>query len=300
MRNPVLDWLFRVVKGMIIALGFILPGVSGGVLAAILGLYERMLRFLAHIRRDFVKQFLFFLPVGIGGILGLVLLSAPLEILLSRWPVVVLWGFAGAIIGTLPALFRESVAHKPRDRADIAWLVGSAVIGGIGLYLLPMVGLSLPSNFLGFFIAGVLIALGVLVPGLSPSNLLLILGIFSAMLTGFSERNLVGVFLPIALGAVAALALFSKLMERLLDRYPSRVYHFIIGLVIASTVLIVVPTASVEAISYAGATLGTIALAALVAAGGLALGLWMAGLEAKYKVDPEPEPEISKRGESHI
>lgn len=69
-----MNWIFRLIKGMIIALGFILPGVSGGVLAAILGIYERMLHFLAHIRQDFKKNFLFFLPVGIGGILGLVLL----------------------------------------------------------------------------------------------------------------------------------------------------------------------------------------------------------------------------------
>lgn len=279
----VADWIFRVVKGMVIALGFILPGVSGGVLAAIMGLYEPLLRFLAHIRRNFVRQFLFFLPVGIGGIIGLVILSAPLEYLLDRWPVIVLWGFAGAILGTLPSLFRESTRSGPRDGIDIAWLIGTAILGGIGLYLLPLIGLSLPNNFFGFFIAGALIALGVLVPGLSPSNLLLILGIFSAMLTGFSERNILGVFLPIILGAVAAMALFSKLMERILDRYPSRVYHFIIGLVIASTILIVVPTASEEAISYEGATAGTIVIATLVALFGLALGLWMSRLEDKYK-----------------
>jgi len=248
-----------------------------------MGLYEPLLRFLAHIRRDFVKNLLFFLPVGIGGLIGLVILSRPLEYLLERWQVIVLWGFAGAILGTLPALFRESTRTKPRDRADIAWLIGTAILGGIGLYLLPLIGMSLPSNFLGFFIAGVLIALGVLVPGLSPSNLLLILGIFSAMLTGFSERNILGVFLPIILGAVAAMAVFSKLMERVLDRYPSRVYHFIIGLVIASTVLIVVPTASEETISYVGATWQTFLIAALTALFGLALGLWMSKLEDKYK-----------------
>jgi len=278
-----IDWILRVVKGMVIALGFILPGVSGGVLAAIMGLYEPLLRFIAHIRHNFWKNFLFFVPVGIGGIIGLVVLSRPLEFLLERWPVIVLWGFAGAILGTLPALFRESTREGPRDRTDLAWLIGTAILGGIGLYLLPLIGLSLPNNFLGFFIAGVLIALGVLVPGLSPSNLLLILGIFSAMLAGFSERNIVGVFLPIILGAITAMALFSKLMESLLDRYPSRVYHFIIGLVIASTILIVVPTASEEAISYAGVTGQTIAIAAFTALVGLALGLWMSKLEDKYK-----------------
>ena len=278
-----MDWFIRVVKGVVISLGFILPGVSGGVLAAILGIYERMLRFLAHLRRDFVRNFLFFLPVAIGGVLGLVLLSRPLEYVLDRWQVVVLWGFAGAILGTLPSLARESVAKKRRDSRDVAWLLGAFLVGGMVLYLLPAMAGTVPANFAGFVLAGALIALGVLVPGLSPSNLLLILGLFSPMLEGFRDRDLLGTFLPIGLGAVAVVLAFSKLMERLIDRYHSRVYHFIIGLVLASTVLIVVPTHSEETIDYTGAGAGTIVMAVVIFAVGLAIGLWTAMLEAKYK-----------------
>lgn len=73
------SFISRVFKGMIIALGFILPGVSGGVLAAILGIYERMISFLAHMRDNFIENVLFFLPVGIGGILGIALFSFPVE-----------------------------------------------------------------------------------------------------------------------------------------------------------------------------------------------------------------------------
>ncbi|MDR2465526.1 MAG: DUF368 domain-containing protein, partial [Streptococcaceae bacterium] len=101
-KENVRSWTLRFAKGVIIALGFILPGVSGGVLAAILGIYERMLSFMAHIRQNFKENILYFLPVGIGGIVGIGLLSKPLEYLLQHYQVIVLWGFAGAIIGTLP------------------------------------------------------------------------------------------------------------------------------------------------------------------------------------------------------
>jgi len=286
-----MDWFIRVVKGIVISLGFILPGVSGGVLAAILGIYERMLRFLAHLRRDFRANFLYFLPVGIGGVLGLVLLSSPLEYVLERWQVVVLWGFAGAILGTLPALLRESVAKQRRDSRDVAWLLGAFLVGGMVLYLLPAVAGTVPANFAGFVLAGALIALGVLVPGLSPSILLLILGLFSPMLEGFRDRDLLGTFVPIGLGAVAVILLFSRLMERLIDRYHSRVYHFIIGLVLASTVLIVVPTHSEEAIDYTGVGPGTVVVAAVIFAVGLAIGLWTAIMEAKYKT---AQPELTR------
>ena len=102
------SWIARIIKGMIIALGFILPGVSGGVLAAILGIYERIICFLAHIRENFVENILFFIPVGIGGILGIALFSFPVEFLLKHYQVPVLWGFAGAIVGTIPSLVKES------------------------------------------------------------------------------------------------------------------------------------------------------------------------------------------------
>ena len=339
------DWIIRVIKGVVISLGFILPGVSGGVLAAILGIYERMLRFMAHMRRDFVKNLLYFLPVGIGGIIGLILLSRPLEFVLERWQVPVLWGFAGAIIGSIPALIHEARSgpstddaeldsevaanevggrshvwldgddglpdagvrgghfigiDEPRgvlpglagrlDIVDFAWLIGTFALGGALLYALPVLAGTVPVGFGAFVLAGALIALGVLVPGLSPSNLLIILGLFTPMLQGFNNRDFLGVFLPIAIGAIITLLLFSKLMEHLLDRYHSRVFSLIIGLVLASTLLIVIPTRSPESINYAGATTGTFLAAAALFVAGLALGAWMSVLESKYKtVAPETE-----------
>jgi len=279
-----MSWIIRLIKGVVIALGFILPGVSGGVLAAILGIYERMLSFLAHIRRNFKADFLYFLPVGIGGILGIGLLSRPLEFLLAHYQVIVLWGFAGAIVGSLPALWQEAESRSKRDKVDWTWLIGTFVISLIILYTLPYIFGTLPANFATFILAGALIALGVLVPGLSPSNLLLILGLYSPMLTGFKNFDLVNVFLPIAIGGILAMLLFAKSMEHLLAHHHSRVFHFILGIVAASTVLILVPNhQSAESISYAGSGVLTFVLAAIFTALGLWLGLWMSRLEERYK-----------------
>ncbi|GAX47849.1 DUF368 domain-containing protein [Pseudolactococcus reticulitermitis] len=279
-----MSWLIRLIKGVVIALGFILPGVSGGVLAAILGIYERMLTFLAHIRRNFKADFLYFLPVGIGGILGIGLLSRPLEFLLEHYQIIVLWGFAGAIVGSLPALWAEAENRSTRDKIDWTWLLGTFVASLVILYALPYLFGTLPANFATFILAGALIALGVLVPGLSPSNLLLILGLYSPMLTGFKNFDLVHVFLPIAIGGVLAMLLFAKTMEHLLAHHHSRVFHFILGIVAASTVLILVPNGqSAESISYAGSGVLTFVLAAIFTALGLWLGLWMSKLEERYK-----------------
>lgn len=274
----------RFFKGVVIALGFILPGVSGGVLAAILGIYERLLGFMAHFRRNFKRDFWYFVPVGLGGIVGIALLSAPLEYLLAHAQVIVLWGFAGAIIGTLPALMKTATSRAPRDWLDGVWFFGTFIISAGLLYFMSELFGTLPANFGGFIVAGALIALGVLVPGLSPSNLLLILGLFTSMLTGFKRLDIVGVYLPIAIGGILAMALFSKLMDHLLVKFHSRVYHFILGIVLASTMLILIPNPyAAESISYAHATLSTYLFSAIALAVGIALGYWMSALESKYK-----------------
>ncbi len=278
------SWIARIIKGMIIALGFILPGVSGGVLAAILGIYERIIRFLAHIRENFVENILFFIPVGIGGILGIALFSFPVEFLLKHYQVPVLWGFAGAIVGTIPSLVKESTKKSSRDMTDKIWLVGTFVLSGLLLYFLNDLVGTIPANFVGFVLAGALIALGILVPGLSPSNLLLILGLYTPMLDGFKSLDLVGTFLPIAIGGLLAMLAFSKAMDFALEHYHSRVYHFIIGIVLSSTLLILLPNpSSKEAISYAGSNILTWTAALILFVLGVWLGLWMSKLEEKYK-----------------
>lgn len=271
--------LSRFLKGVVIALGFILPGVSGGVLAAILGIYERMLRFMAHLTKNFKENLLFFLPVGIGGIVGIGLLSKPLEWLLQNYQIVVLWGFAGAIIGTLPALAKESTLKSKRTMGDLFWFFGTMIIGFLFLYFMGDILGTIPANFLGFVLAGGLIALGVLVPGLSPSNLLLVLGLYDPMLKGFKGFDILGVFLPIAIGGLLVMLLFSKLMEWLLEHYHSKVYHFILGIVIASTVLIVLPPVA----DYSGFTWLTAVSGVILFVLGYWLGAWMSKLEEKYK-----------------
>ncbi|TGD23764.1 DUF368 domain-containing protein [Companilactobacillus suantsaicola] len=277
------NFLVRFIKGVIIALGFILPGVSGGVLAAIMGIYERMLSFMAHVRQNFKRDFLYFLPIGLGGIVGIGLLSKPLDFLLQHYQVIVLWGFAGTIIGTMPTLLRESTSKSSRDKIDIAWFLGILIGGGLFLFFMSEIFGTIPANFLGFVIAGALIALGVLVPGLSPSNLLIILGLYSPMLKGFKSFDPM-VFIPIAIGGIISMLVFSKAMEKLIQNHHSRVYHFILGIVLASTILILVPNPyQNDGISYAGVSGSIIILSIIFFILGCGLALWMSKLEEKYK-----------------
>ncbi|MDR1515249.1 MAG: DUF368 domain-containing protein [Synergistaceae bacterium] len=268
------DWILRAFKGALIGTGFILPGVSGGALAAIFGLYERIISFIAHITKDFIKNVLFFIPVGIGALLGMFLLARPLSFLLENYEAQVLWGFIGCIIGTLPSLWREA-GKKGRHKKHYIVLVLTAVFGFCLLYAAEnFFATQLPLNFITWILAGALIALGVLIPGMSPSNFLVYLGVYKPMVDAFKTMNFM-VLLPIMFGFAVCLFSFSALVDKLFHKAYAELFHFVVGIVLASTVMIV-------PMNYNYMSIG-----ALVCAGaliiGICLGLWMSKLEEKYK-----------------
>jgi putative membrane protein len=268
------DWILRFFKGAIIGTGFILPGVSGGALAAVFGLYERIVSFLAHIAKDFIKNVLFFIPVGLGALLGMFLLSRPLSYFLEHYEVQVLWGFIGCIIGSLPLLWKEA-GKKGRHKRHYAVLALTFVIGFCLLYMTKnFLDIQLPLNFATWICAGFLIALGVLVPGLSPSNFLVYLGMYKPMVDGFKTIDVM-VLLPILLGFAACLFSLSALMDMLFKKAYAGLFHFVVGIVLASTFMIV-------PVHYNYLSVGTLVCAVALLAG-ICLGFWRGKLEEKYK-----------------
>jgi putative membrane protein len=273
-NNATLDWVLRFVKGFFIGSGFILPGVSGGALAAVFGVYERMIAFIAHITKDFKKNVLFFIPVGLGGVFSVFLLSFAISFFLGAYETQILWFFVGCIVGTMPALWKEA-GKKGRSGKHIAIMAATAVLGYLLLYYgETMFTGSLPLNPATWAFAGALMGLGAIVPGLSPSNFLVYFGMYKPMTDGIKELDL-GVILPVGVGAVACVLLLSKLMNMIFNRAYTGLFHFIFGIVLASTVMIVPLGAEYD--------LGAILVCAIAVLGGVLLGWWMSSLEERYK-----------------
>ena len=266
----------RVIKGMFIGSGFILPGISGGALAAVFGIYERMISFLANLRKNFKENALFFLPVLIGAAAGVFVLSFPISYLLGDMEkqAYILWFFIGCIVGTLPALFKQA-AKKGRKPMHF----GVMIITGVIAYILLKtfqgnVQADISLNFFTWILAGALIGLGAVVPGLSPSNLLVYLNMYKPMTDGIKSMDMM-VIIPLIIGAAACVLALSKVMDYLFGKAYAGLSHFILGIVLAST-LIIVP------LQYNYLSLGgLICLVTLVV--GCLLGLWMSRLEDQYK-----------------
>jgi len=251
-------WLFRVIKGAIIGVGAILPGISGGVLCVVLGVYKPMMEFLAHPIKSFKKHFELLLPVGIGCIVGFLLLARAVDWLFRVYEVPATWFFIGLVVGTLPSLYREAGLQGRGRGAWIAFGVSTALFLTLMLVFKFTSGAQATPSFLWWVICGVLWGIGLIVPGLSPSSFFIYFGLYQPMTAGIgnlsrafdslilgdtaaasaSAASAMSVILPLGLGIILCVVLFARLMRVLLEKRYAIFFHAILGVVIASTISI--------------------------------------------------------------
>lgn len=268
-----IDWLLRFFKGVLIGSGFILPGVSGGALAAVFGIYERMIGFVAHPLKRLREDALFFLPVALGGGAGVFVFSFAVSFFLGAYEAQILWLFIGCILGTLPTLWSQA-GRTERDVGHVAALAVTAVCGYAVLRFGAGAGLSPGTpGTVGWLGAGALIGLGTVVPGLSPSNFLVYLGMYAPMADGIKALN-PAVILPLGAGATGCVLALSRLMDAAFQRAHAMLSHIILGIVLASTMIMIPP--GIALFSADGA------VCALACVAGLRLGLWMGALEQRH------------------
>lgn len=236
-KDTLFSWLWRVIKGAIIGTGAILPGISGGVLSVVLGIYRPMMEFLSNPIKSFKKQYKFFLPIVIGFALGVVLVSGLVDLLFRKSKIPAVWLFIGLVLGTVPSLFKEAGEH---GRGWAGWL-SLIICGGLMYALLSFLGNAVAANvqpsLLWWFICGLLWGIGLIVPGMSPSSIFIYLGLYQPMSAGIKALDF-SIILPIGVGLVVMILLLAKPIKYLFDKHYCVMYHGILGIVIASTLVI--------------------------------------------------------------
>ncbi len=236
--NNWLPWLFRALKGALIGVGAILPGISGGVLCVILGIYRPMMEFLANPIKQLKKQSAFFLPVIIGFGIGVVGLSRVVDWLFRTSQAPAVWLFVGLIAGTIPSLYKEAGQQGHGKTSWISFLAGFIFMLTL-LLVLKFSGKSqVTPSILWWMICGVLWGVGLIVPGMSPSSLFIFLGLYQPMSAGIADLNM-GIIIPIGIGLALTVAALAKGMQKLLTNHYTITMHAVLGITIASTLMII-------------------------------------------------------------
>jgi putative membrane protein len=228
----------RVLLGLIVSVAFITPGLSGGVIAAAIGLYEPMLHAITHLHRQFRRSFIFLCPLGVGAVIGILSFGNLMRYLMAVAPTTVIFAFVGLVAGSMPTLIGEANAGGFRR----GYLLISAAAFALILFIesmmvrvLPPTGMELDT--IGSLISGAVIAVGTVIPGVSSSFLLMQLGVYERLLEVLTGFNIPIIALMGVGGAVTALALVFG-ADRLFKRFRGPAYYAVIGFLMGSVVAV--------------------------------------------------------------
>jgi len=268
-------FIIKVFQGALIGLGAVLPGISGGVLCVVFGIYKTIMEFLADPFRKFKSHVPKLIPVGIGGVIGFLGIANVLSFFLEKYPEPSVCLFVGLIGGMLPSLFREAGEQGRSKGSYISMGIAMVLVFAL-LISLQVFSVEIAPNFMWYIFCGCCLALSVIAPGMSFSTLLMPLGLYEPFVDGIGHLDF-AVLIPGGIGGLATVILFAKAIDTLFKKHYSVSFHAIVGVVIAATIMII-PFGSFVA-SVTSFLVNVICLAV-----GVVAALWLDKFNQKFAV----------------
>lgn len=236
--------LINFFKGMIFGIANVIPGVSGGTIAVCTGIYEKLISIIGNFFKNFKKTFkenmIFLIPIGLGAVIGILAFSRLITYLLETFPMQTNFTFIGLILGSLPLIFKKSNLQGFKKRYIIPGIITFGI--GIALTILEIMNVtgtaitSFDMNFgtvISLFLYGFISAASMVIPGISGSFMLLLLGAYTAIMTAISALN-IPVLIPFAIGVGLGIIACSKVIDILLAKFYGFTYYAIIGFIIGT------------------------------------------------------------------
>lgn len=238
-------------KGLAIGTAIIIPGISGGTIALVLGAFKKIVNAVDNLfTKNFWKFLLVLIPFGIGAIISVAALIVPFQYAFKYCLFTIVCLFAGLIIGSVPSI-TDNIKGQPHTKANIIGFIIALVFAGIiGVFSVifkfgdSITNLFNDVPFYLYFILfgiGVIGATGLIVPGFSGSMLLLVVGFYEPILGLISTNNIgrnISLLAVFAVGVLVGFIIFSKIMNFFLTKYKNGTYHVILGFVLGSIISI--------------------------------------------------------------
>lgn len=248
-----MESLILVVKGFFIGVANVIPGVSGGTIALILGIYEKLISTIGNIYKNLKENILFLLPIIIGMGLSIVTTSKVVSCSYNNFPLPTIMFFVGLVCGGIPMLIKNVKGKKENKQLSsyiILILTFLSVIFMASYKFIFSINSEVSfasmniGSFLILFVIGIIASATMVIPGISGSLVLMILGYYypiietiNGLFKGEFIHNalILGVF---GIGVVIGIVLISKLLELLFKNYKTKTYFGVLGFVFASVIAI--------------------------------------------------------------
>lgn len=239
------DSILTAVKGIFLGMAFVIPGFSGGTMAVILKIYDRLLGAISLKIENLKKNIGFLLALGIGMAVGVFATSFGLSWLFENHPVPTALTLVGIVIGSLPMLWKECTLEKKFSPVNIIPFLCAFALMVVMFILKDASDTNLQTEFslmlaLKLAAGGFIAAVSMIIPGISGSLMLTIMGMYQTTITAVKDLN-IALILPVGIGAVAGILVGAKVISILLKKFRQGTYSIIIGL-IAGSLLIIFPS----------------------------------------------------------
>ena len=251
--------LKKILQGMVVGIANIIPGVSGGTMMVAMGLYDKLIHSITHLKSEFKESMKLLLPIFAGAGLAIVLLSRLFEFLLANYPIPTNFAFCGLIAGSLPFIFKKVKGHS----VSVGKLIPFFIFFGI-VILMAVLGENggtaadvsfSPINVIKLFAVGIIAAATMVVPGVSGSMMLMLLGYYDTIIETINDfidaliafnlteiLRVFGILAPFGIGIVIGIFAIAKLIEFIFKKAEIHAYYGIIGLILASPIAILMKT----------------------------------------------------------
>lgn len=225
-----------VLKGLIVGGTMLVPGVSGGSMAMILGIYTKLVHAVSSFMKNIKENFLFLALFCVGGGVGILTFAKPILYLIETYPMPMTYFFLGAVAASIPLILNEARVKT------FSWKVVVYVIIGIIVVMMFSTGTKETfqpaaaggvTSFLLLGVAGFIAAIALILPGISVSYILLIMGLYDPTIKAISEFYM-PFLIPLGIGLVLGILLTTKLLEYVMTKFPEATYLIILGFILGS------------------------------------------------------------------
>lgn len=249
--------LLLMIKGFFIGIANVIPGVSGGTIAITMGIYERLINAISHFFSNLKENIKLLISVGIGAGLAVLLMSKLISYSLDNYPIPTTIFFIGLILGGMPMLFKKTKGDYRNIPNSLILLISFVLVLeltflGSGNNVVSLDNLDI-TGYILLILVGIIAAATMVIPGISGSFVLMLLGYYKPIIETVSDltnfNNIVHnmlILISVGIGVLIGIILISKIIEFLLKKYETKTYFAIIGIVLASIVLIIKPLFSLS------------------------------------------------------
>lgn len=224
-------------KGFIIGIGKIIPGVSGAMLAAIMGVYDKVLYYICYFRKNIKESIKYLSPIAGGILLSIILFSKVISICLGKYYVITMFFFIGLVIGGLPFIINK-VNKKDYSITIISFSIFFFLsIFNINNNYTPQ------NNFIDiiiYILSGLLEAIGTIVPGVSSAALLMIVGTYDQIVYSIGNITNIKLIITFSISTIIFILLLMKIVEYLFRKYNNKMYSFVLGVLSSSIILLII------------------------------------------------------------